>query len=1479
MSDKDPNTSSASDLSNKEYTGFNKEEIKNLARTITADNSSQALVRYLSQMSQVPGVNPCDVDNLPAELNPDSDDFDSKLWIKNLRKLYDSDPEYWQHSKLGVAYRDLRVYGVANDVDYQPTVTNALWKLAGKGLRHLWKEDKSRYFDILKTMDGIMRPGEVTVVLGRPGAGCSTLLKTIAAQTYGFHVAKESVMTYDGMTQGDIEHHYRGDVIYSAETEVHIPHMTVGHTLEFAARLRTPLNRGIGISREAYAKHMADAYMATYGISHTRNTKVGNDIVRGVSGGERKRVSIAEVSLSGAKIQCWDNSTRGLDSATALEFVRALKISARILECTPVIAIYQCSQDSYDLFDNVIVLYEGYQIFFGKADRAKEYFINMGYKCLQRQTTADYLTSLTNPAEREPLPGYENRVPRTPQEFEAYWKSSPEYAALVQDIDGHLAECEKLNTKQVYHNSHVARQSKHIRPSSPYTVSFFMQVRYLVARNFIRMKGDPSIAILSSVGQLIMGLILASVFYNLPPTTSSFYYRGVALFYAVLFNAFSSMLEVMTLYEARPVVEKHRKFALYRPSADALASIVSELPVKLAASISFNFVFYFMVNLRREPGRFFFYWLMNIFATLVMSHFFRSVGAVTTSLEGAMTPSTILLLAMVIYTGFVVPKPDMLGWAKWISYINPVAYVFESIMVNEFHGRDFLCSTYVPTGPFYENVSPENQVCTAVGSVPGEAYVSGTEFLRYSYQYYNAHKWRNLGIVIGFTIFFLAIYIGLTEINRGAMQKGEIVLFLKGDIKKQKRDRHHEDVEGGGEISEKVTQDALSEEDDESRLKGIDLAKEREIFFWKDLTYKIRIKKEDRVILDHVDGWVKPGQITALMGATGAGKTTLLNCLSGRLAVGVVTDGERLVNGHRLDSSFPRSIGYVQQQDIHLQTSTVREALRFSAYLRQSRKVSKKEKDEYVEYILNLLDMTSYADALVGVAGEGLNVEQRKRLTIGVELVAKPKLLLFLDEPTSGLDSQTAWSICKLMRKLADHGQAILCTIHQPSALIMAEFDRLLFLQKGGETVYFGDLGENCQTMIDYFEKHGAHPCPKEANPAEWMLEVVGAAPGSHAKQNYFEVWRNSDEYQAVRNEISRMETELIKLPRDEDPESRLTYAAPLWKQYFLVTWRTIVQDWRTPGYIYGKLFLVITSSLFNGFSFFNTGNSIQTMTNQMFSIFMSFIVLNSLLQQMLPAYVKNRDLFETREAPSRTFSWFTFISSQISSEIPFQLALGTIAYFSWYYPVGLYRNAEPTDSVHSRGAFMWLLQISFYVYITTLGHFANSFTELPDAAANLANLMFSLCLIFCGVLAGPDQLPGFWIFMYRCNPLTYLIQAILSTALANSRVQCSPHEYVQINPPSNQTCEDFMGPFAAMVGGYVVTEQDTCLYCPMDETNTFLKSVNAIFSERYRNYGIFVAFIMVNIIFAIFFYWLARVPKGNRESKQVKRKIRKRSV
>lgn len=157
----------------------------------------------------------------------------------------------------------------------------------------------------------------------------------------------------------------------------------------------------------------------------------------------------------------------------------------------------------------------------------------------------------------------------------------------------------------------------------------------------------------------------------------------------------------------------------------------------------------------------------------------------------------------------------------------------------------------------------------------------------------------------------------------------------------------------------------------------------------------------------------------------------------------------------------------------------------------------------------------------------GLNVEQRKKLTIAVELAARPQLLLFLDEPSSGLDSQTSWAVLDLLEKLKIHGQAILCTIHQPSAMLFERFDRLLFLAPEGKPVYFGAIGVNSSTVIDYFERNGAKLCPDDANPAEWIMETIGCTPGSHSDIDWPEVWRQSSEYIEVHRELEEMEQRL----------------------------------------------------------------------------------------------------------------------------------------------------------------------------------------------------------------------------------------------------------------------------------------------------------------------------------------------------------------
>jgi ATP-binding cassette, subfamily G (WHITE), member 2, PDR len=181
----------------------------------------------------------------------------------------------------------------------------------------------------------------------------------------------------------------------------------------------------------------------------------------------------------------------------------------------------------------------------------------------------------------------------------------------------------------------------------------------------------------------------------------------------------------LTLYAQRPIVEKHSKYAFYHPFAEAFASMVCGLPSKILTAIAFNLTLYFMTNLRREPGAFFTFFLFCFTMTLTMSMVFCTIASFSRTLSQAMVPASLFILALMMYTGFAIPTRDMHIYFRWINYINPVAYAFESLMVNEFHHRRFPCSTFVPQGPSYEQATGLERICSTVGAVAGSAVVDG----------------------------------------------------------------------------------------------------------------------------------------------------------------------------------------------------------------------------------------------------------------------------------------------------------------------------------------------------------------------------------------------------------------------------------------------------------------------------------------------------------------------------------------------------------------------------------------------------------------------------------------------------------------------------------------------------------------------------------------------------------------------------------
>lgn len=215
---------------------------------------------------------------------------------------------------------------------------------------------------------------------------------------------------------------------------------------------------------------------------------------------------------------------------------------------------------------------------------------------------------------------------------------------------------------------------------------------------------------------------------------------------------------------------------------------------------------------------------------------------------------------------------------------------------------------------------------------------------------------------------------------------------------------------------------------------------------------------------------------------------------------------------------------------------------------------------------------------------------------------------------------------------------------------------------------------------------------------------------------------------------------------------------------------------------------------------------------------------------------------------------------------------------------MGLYRNAEWTDQVHSRAITMCLHVWMFFLFTSTFANMVIAGIESADVAGGIVNLVMILMFAFCGyvlsilgvtirvslqltpsksVLAGPTELPGFWIFMYRVNPFTYVVEGFLGTSLANAPVQCSPDEFVTFSAPNSSTCRTYLSDYLSRAGGYLEDPDSTeCRYCALSETNGFLSSINVSWDNRWRDFGLMWAYCFFNIVAAVFLYWLVRVPK-----------------
>ncbi|KAE8322760.1 ABC-2 type transporter-domain-containing protein [Aspergillus sergii] len=1253
--------------------------------------------------------------------------------------------------RLGVTWNDLTVKAKSAEATINENVFSQFNILSRLQQHRQGMQLKT----ILHQSHGCVKPGEMLLVLGRPGSGCTTLLKMLANRRTGYEEIEGDVW-YGSMRHEEAAENYAGQIIMNAEEEIFFPTLTVGQTLDFATRLKVPAHLpGKVANAEAYRAEMKEFLLESLRIPHTAETKVGNEYVRGVSGGERKRVSILECLASGASVYCWDNSTRGLDAASALDWAKMMRTMADVHGSSIIATLYQAGNDIFRLFDKVLVLDEGKQIYYGPANEAQRFMESLGFECSEGANIGDYLTSVTVPLERRIRSGYESIFPRNAEAIATSYCRSSTKAQMTSEYDYPTSELSQQRTKDFKES--VTLEKCH--PRSANTVNFVTQVHACIIRQYQVLLGDKKTFAMKQGSTLIQALVAGSMYYQVKPDTSGLFLKAGALFWSILYNSMSAMSEVVDSFSGRPMVVKHDAFAYCKPAAFCIGQIAADIPITVFQISLWSVILYFMVGLKMSASAFFTYFVVLFACAMCSTALFRAVGAVFRTFDGASKVSGYVVTIMAMYAGFQIQYTQMRPWFGWLYWLNPVAYAFDGLMSNEFRDRDIDCTD--------GNLIPH-----------GENYAS----------------------------------LGLDDEESQAPEK-----YCHG---------HHgqEKMDGSTPLPTPAAE--------------AHLARNTSIFTWKNLTYTVKTPSGPRVLLDNVHGWVKPGMLGALMGASGAGKTTLLDVLAQRKTEGKI-EGSIMVDGRPLSVSFQRSAGYCEQLDVHEPYATVREALEFSALLRQPHNTSEKEKLEYVDVIIDLLELGDIADTLIGKPNAGgLNIEQRKRVTIGVELVAKPSILIFLDEPTSGLDGQSAFNTMRFLRKLANQGQAILVTIHQPSAQLFYQFDTLLLLAPGGKTVYFGEIGENASMLKEYFERYGS-PCPNQMNPADHMIDVVS---GRASTIDWHRVWLESPEYQQSLLELDRLirdtaSREPVNNPSSDDNE----YATPLWYQTKIVLRRMNIALFRNTNYVNNKIYLHIGLAVFNGFSYWMIGNTVNDMQLRMFTIFVFMFVAPGVVNQLQPLFIERRDIYDAREKKSRMYSWKAFVTALIVSEFPYLCVCGVLYFLCWYYTVGFPAASEKA------GAALFVVVLYEFSY-TGIGQFVAAYSPNAVFAALVNPLLVGIMVSFCGILVPYDQIIPFWRYwMYYMNPLTYLVGSLLVFNVFDVDVKCADSEFAIFNPPSNMTCLDYLSSYLEESDANLVNPEarSECRVCPYTSGGGYLKTINLNdYYFGWRDVGIFVIFI-----------------------------------
>jgi len=1252
--------------------------------------------------------------------------------------------------QLEVRYSNLSITAditVTEDVSAKSELPT-LYNTAAKAVARLSPFKRVVRKEIVKNVSGIFKPGTITLVVGQPGSGKSALMKMLSGQfPVEGNITVEGDITYNGVPQKDIVKRVPQFVEYVPQSDKHFATLSVRETLQYAHRFvggglaekgvetftkgSVEENLAALEAAKAYYKNYPDVVIGQLGLQNCQDTIIGNAMLRGVSGGERKRVTTGEMEFGMKYVSLMDEISTGLDSAATYDIICTQRDIAKTLHKAVAISLLQPAPEVFALFDYVLIMNEGELMYHGPREDVLSYFESLGFKCPPDRDVADYLLDLGTRMQHQyevELPAGLTKHPRSASEFAEMFVRSHVYADLVGMINAPLSpELEQ-------------HMNEFMDPVPEFRESFWSNTSALSVRHMTIMWRNKAYVASRVVMTCFMGLIYGSTFYQVDPTNVQVM-LGV-IFQAVLFMSLSQASQIPVFMEAREIFYKQRGANFYQTSSYVLGYMIALIPPSVFEIIIFGSLVYWMCGFVANVGAYIIYLILLTLSNVVLSAWFFALTAMCPNLDIAKPMSTFSIVFIIIFAGFVQPKSQIPDYLVWIYWINPIAWCVRALSVNEYRASKYdVC------------VFGDVDYCSEFGETMGEYYLA-----QFGVPSSKTWLWTGAIFMIFANVCIMSLSIYLLEFRR-FLAPSNIQLMPK----------EIEDVSHDGYAlasTPKHNTDARSSSGTSHDEVLVDVPRREKSFVpvtiaFTDLWYSVPDPKNPKSTLDllkGINGYAKPGTLTALMGSTGAGKTTLMDVIAGRKTEGTIK-GKIYLNGHEAsDLAIRRATGYCEQMDVHSEASTIREALMFSAFLRQDSSVPDSKKHDTVEECLDLLDMHDIADQII----RGSSQEQMKRLTIGVELAAQPSIL-FLDEPTSGLDAHSAKLIMDGVRKVADSGRTIVCTIHQPSADVFFLFDSLLLLKRGGETVFYGDLGKDCRNMIDYFESiPGVDPLPVGYNPATWMLECIGAGVGQSAGDatDFVQVFNHSTHHDLM---MSALDQDGVARPSTKYDEITFTdkRAADSKTQLRFLMQRFFRMYWRTPTYNltrYGSsIFLAVLFGIifvgkdYDSYSGLNSGVGMVFMA----SFFNAMIAY----QSVLPLASVERASFY-RERAAQTYNAFYYWLGAFVVEIPY-VVLCSFVFMVIFYPFVGFTSVKG-------GVISWIAQTLLILMNTYMGQMCAYALPSEEVANIIGVLVISIFSLYLGFSPPAYAIPSGYKWLYDIAPQRFALSILVAVVFAD---------------------------------------------------------------------------------------------------------------